>query len=275
VKTSTQLKALIRNLAEKKNINPEVILRNFMLERLLERISVSKYKNNFILKGGMLISAMVGIGTRATMDIDTVLKKRNFSEADIEAVIKEILSIPIDDNVKLTFKKIEELHEEADYHGYRVSIEAVLDKTKQMIKIDVSTGDFVTPKEIRYDFQLMFENRSIPLMAYNVETVLAEKLETILSRDITNTRMRDFYDIYVLTKTHSFDKKIFKSALEKTSQNRNTTPQVAEARSIIEAIETNFLMADLWKRYQKKYAYAVDITWPMAMDSVKRLSLLS
>ncbi|MDR1522763.1 MAG: nucleotidyl transferase AbiEii/AbiGii toxin family protein [Endomicrobium sp.] len=275
MKTSTQLKALIRNLAEKKNINPEVILRNFMLERLLERISVSKYKNNFILKGGMLISAMVGIGTRATMDIDTVLKKRNFSEADIEAVIKEILSIPIDDNVKLTFKKIEELHEEADYHGYRVSIEAVLDKTKQMIKIDVSTGDFVTPKEIRYDFQLMFENRSIPLMAYNVETVLAEKLETILSRDITNTRMRDFYDIYVLTKTHSFDKKIFKSALEKTSQNRNTTPQVAEARSIIEAIETNFLMADLWKRYQKKYAYAVDITWPMAMDSVKRLSLLS
>ncbi|MCL1972208.1 MAG: nucleotidyl transferase AbiEii/AbiGii toxin family protein [Endomicrobia bacterium] len=275
MKTSTQLKALIRNLAEKKNTSHEIILRNFMLERLLERISLSKYKNNLILKGGMLISAMVGINTRATMDIDTVLKKRNFSEADIEAMIKEILSIPVDDNVKLAFKKIEEIHEEADYPGYRVSIEAVLDKTKQTIKIDISTGDFVTPKEIKYDFQLMFENRSIPIMAYNAETVLAEKLETILSRDITNTRMRDFYDIYVLTKTHSFDKKIFKSALEKTSQNRNTTPQVSEAGRIIEIIETNLLMADLWKRYQKKYAYAADITWAMAMDSVKRLSLLS
>jgi predicted nucleotidyltransferase component of viral defense system len=248
VKTSTQLKALIRNFSEKKSITPEIILRNFMMERLLERISVSKYKNNFILKGGMLISAMVGIDTRATMDIDTVLKKRKLSEADIKAVIKEILTISIEDNVKLTFKNIEEIREEADYPGYRASIEAVLDKTKQTIKIDISTGDFVTPKEIKYNFQLMFEDRSIPILAYNVETVLAEKLETILSRGITNTRMRDFYDIYVLTKTHSFDKKVFKSALEKTSDNRNTAPQVAEADRIIEVIETSSLMADLWKR---------------------------
>jgi hypothetical protein len=208
------------------------------------------------------------------MDIDTVLKKRNFSEADIEAVIKEILIIPADDNVKLTFKKIEEIHEEADYPGYRVSIEAVLDKTKQTIKIDISTGDFVTPKEIKYDFQLMFEDRSIPVMAYNVETVLAEKLETILMRHTTNTRMRDFYDIYILIKTHSFDKKTFKSALEKTSKNRNTVLQVAKADKIIETIETSSLMADLWKRYQKKYAYTADITWQMAVDSVKQLNAL-
>jgi predicted nucleotidyltransferase component of viral defense system len=274
VKTSTQLKALIRNLAEKKSITPEIILRNFMLERLLERISVSNYKNNFILKGGMLISAMVGIDSRATMDIDTVLKKRNLSEADIKAVIKEILSLYVEDNVKLTFKNIEAIHEEMDYSGYRVSIEAVLDKTKQTIKIDISTGDFVTPKEIKYDFPLMFEDRSIPIMAYNVETVLAEKLETIIARDITNTRMRDFYDIYVLTKTHSFDKKIFKSALEKTSKNRNTASQVAKADSIIEVIETSSIMADLWERYRKKYAYAADITWKMVIDSVKQLSMV-
>jgi predicted nucleotidyltransferase component of viral defense system len=271
VKTSSQLKALIRNLAEKKNITPEIILRNFMLERLLERISVSKYKSNFILKGGMLISAMVGIDTRATMDIDTVLKKKNFSEADIKAVIKEILTIPVEDNVKLTFKNIEEIREDADYPGYRVSIEAILDKTKQMIKIDVSTGDFVTPKEIKYDFQLMLEDRSISVMAYNVETVLAEKLETVIARGITNTRMRDFYDIYVLTKTHSFDKKIFRSALEKTSENRNTALQMAEADDIIETIEKNSLMVDLWKRYQKKYSYAADISWQMVMDSVRQL----
>ncbi|MDR1695802.1 MAG: nucleotidyl transferase AbiEii/AbiGii toxin family protein [Endomicrobium sp.] len=242
-----------------------------MLERLLERISVSKYKSNFILKGGMLISAMVGIDTRATMDIDTVLKKKNFSEADIKAVIKEILTIPVEDNVKLTFKNIEEIREDADYPGYRVSIEAILDKTKQMIKIDVSTGDFVTPKEIKYDFQLMLEDRSISVMAYNVETVLAEKLETVIARGITNTRMRDFYDIYVLTKTHSFDKKIFRSALEKTSENRNTALQMAEADDIIETIEKNSLMVDLWKRYQKKYSYAADISWQMVMDSVRQL----
>jgi predicted nucleotidyltransferase component of viral defense system len=274
VKTSTQLKALIRNLSEQKNIMPEIILRNFMLERLLERISVSKYKKNFILKGGMLISAMVGIDTRSTMDLDTVIKKSKLSEAGISAVIKEISTTPVDDNVKLTFKKIEKIREESDYPGYRVSIEAVLDKTKQTIKIDISTGDFVTPKEIKYNFQLMFENRSIPIMAYNVETVLAEKLETIIARGITNTRMRDFYDIYVLTTTHDFNKKIFKSALEKTSKNRNTAQQMTEAGSIIETIEQSSLMADLWKRYQKKYVYTSDITWSMVIGSVKHLSVI-
>jgi hypothetical protein len=273
VKTSTQLKALMRNFAKERNINPEIVLRNFMLERLLERISISKYKNKFILKGGMLISSMVGIDTRSTMDLDAVIKKMKLTEDDIKSVIKEILSVPIDDNVRLTFKNIEEIREDADYPGYRVSVEAILDKTKQLIKVDVSAGDFVTPKEIKHDFKLMFEDRSILVMAYNVETVLAEKFETTIARGITNTRMRDFYDIYILTKTHAFDKKIFKSALEKTAQNRNTIQQIAETDSIIETIEKSSVMSDLWKRYQKKYAYAADISWTTMVDSVRLLAV--
>jgi predicted nucleotidyltransferase component of viral defense system len=272
VKTSTQLKALMRNFANERNITPEIVLRNFMLERLLERISVSKYKNKFILKGGMLISSMVGIDTRSTMDLDTVIKKMKLTEDDIKSVIEEILAVNINDNVRLTFKSIEEIREEADYSGYRVSIEAILDKTKQIIKVDISTGDFVTPKEIKHNFKLMFEDRSIPVMAYNLETVLAEKFETTIARGITNTRMRDFYDIYILTKTHSFDEKTFKSALEKTTQNRNTAQQITEADNIIETIEKSSVMVDLWKRYQKKYAYAAGIDWPTAVASVRMLA---
>ena len=195
MKTSTQLKALVRNLSTAKNVETEIILRNFMLERFLERISVSKYKDNFILKGGMLIAAMVGIDTRTTMDMDATLKGQNLTEAEITDIITDILSTEVDDNVTFTFRGIEEIREEADYPGYRVSIEAVLDKTRQTIKIDITTGDFVTPREIEYNFQLMFEDRSISILAYNLETVLAEKFESIMARGLTNTRMSNRCDM--------------------------------------------------------------------------------
>ncbi len=175
--------------------------RNFMLERLLERISVSEYKHSFILKGGMLIAAMVGIDTRTTMDMDATIKGQTLTETEITNIMKDILSIPFDDDVILSFRDIEEIREEADYPGYRVSIEAVLDKTKQVLKVDITTGDFVTPREVEYKFRLMFEDRAISIMAYNLETVLAEKFETVITRGLTNTRMRDFYDIYILTST--------------------------------------------------------------------------
>jgi Domain of unknown function (DUF1814). len=181
----------------------EIILRNFMLERFLERISVSGYKDNFILKGGMLIAAMVGIDTRTTMDMDATIKRQNLTEAEITDIIKDILSTEVDDNIIFSFRGIEEIREDVDYPGYRVSIEAVLDKTKQTIKVDITTGDFVTPREIEYNFQLLFENRSISILAYNLETVLAEKFESIIARGLTNTRMRDFYDIYILTSTQN------------------------------------------------------------------------
>ena len=272
MKTSTQLKALVRNLSKEKNVEAEIILRNFMLERFLERISVSKYKDNFILKGGMLIAAIVGIDTRSTMDLDATIKGQILTETEIISIIRDIIAIPVDDSVIFTYKNIEEIREEADYPGYRISIGAVLDKTRQTIKIDITTGDFVTPKEIKYSFKLLFENRYINIWAYNIETVLAEKFETAITRGITNSRMRDFYDIYILTSTQTFNIDTFREALKKTVEKRHTVEQMSDIPGVINTISDNDDMIDLWKRYQKKYRYAANITWEMAINAVKYMA---
>jgi len=273
MKTSTQLKALVRNLSKEKNVEAEIILRNFMLERLLERISISNYRNNFILKGGMLIAAMVGIDTRTTMDLDATIKAQILNKAEITTIISDILSVPIDDDVIFTLKSIEEIHEEADYPGYRVSIEAVLDKTRQTLKVDITTGDFVTPREVQYNFKLMFEDRTISIMAYNLETVLAEKFETVITRGITNTRMRDFYDIYILTATQPLDTNTFCVALKKTTEKRHTAAQMSGLEGVIQTVAASSIMVELWSRYQKKYSYAADVAWEMAMAALKGLAV--
>lgn len=273
MRTSTQLKALIRNLSKESNVEAEILLRNFMMERFLERIAVSSYKHNFILKGGMLIAAMVGIDARTTMDMDATIKGHTLSKTEITAIIEDILKIQIEDGAVFSFQGIEELREEADYPGYRVSIGAVFDKTRQMLKIDITTGDSVTPREVEYVFKLMFEDRTISIMAYNLETVLAEKFETIMTRGVTNTRMRDFYDVYVLTHTQPFDATIFKTAVDKTAEKRDTTEQMsAGIMNTIDFIMTNETMVDLWQKYQKKYFYAADITWAMVINAVKALA---
>lgn len=272
MKSSTQLKALVRNLSKLKSVNAEVILRNYMLERFLERISVSEYQSNFILKGGMLIASMVGIDTRNTMDLDATIKGQTLSEIRIKEIIEDILSVPVDDNVRFTFRSIEEIHEGSDYPGYRVSVDAVLDKTRQTLHIDITTGDFVTPREIEYRFGLMFEDRTISIFAYNLETVLAEKFETIVTRGLTNTRMRDFYDIFILSATQDINMDIFNAALEKTASKRNTIDQIANALTIIERIAESELMVDLWSRYQMKYSYARGVTWEMTITSARKLA---
>lgn len=271
MKTSTQLKALVRNLSKKSNVEAEILLRNFMLERFLERIAASKYKHNFILKGGMLIAAMVGIDTRTTMDMDATIKGQTLTATEIATIIEDILATPVDDGVEFSMRGIEEIREEADYPGYRVSIGAVLDKTKQTLKIDITTGDFVTPREIEYSFKLMFEDRTISIMAYNLETVLAEKFETVVTRSVTNTRMRDFYDIYILTTTQQFNSDTFRAALQKTVEKRGTSKQMGDMADAIQTVAESPIMLDLWQRYQKKYSYAADVTWEMAVGAVKGL----
>ena len=273
MKTSMQLKALVRNLSQKANVEAEIVLRNFMLERFLERISVSSYRHNFILKGGMLIAAMVGIDTRTTMDMDATIKGQTLSASEVLAAVEEILRAPIDDGVEFSVMGIEEIREEADYPGYRVSIGAVLDKTRQTLKLDIATGDFVTPREVEYSFKLMFEDRAISIMAYNVETILAEKFETLFVRGVTNTRMRDFYDIHILTSTQAFDMDIFRMALQKTVEKRGTSGQMLDMRDTIAMIAGNEVMADRWARYSKKYSYAAGITWRVVIDAVKTLAL--
>ena len=202
IKTARQLKDLIRNLSREKSADAQILMRNYMMERFLERISLSEYRDKFILKGGMLVAAMVGLDARSTMDLDATIKGANVNVEDIENLISSIVTVPIDDGVKFQLKSISEIMDEAEYPGIRVSMSTTFDGVVTPLKIDISTGDAITPREVRYSFKLMLEDRSIDIWAYNLETVLAEKLETIITRTTTNTRMRDFYDIYILEQLH-------------------------------------------------------------------------
>ena len=260
--TATQLKALIRNVSKEKNVNAQILLRNYMLERLMERISLSKYKNNFILKGGMLIAAMVGIDSRSTMDMDATIKGVNVSKESIKKMFDEILGVNVNDSVTMTMKSIDDIRDETDYAGFRVSINTSFGGIKQNLKIDITTGDTITPREITYKFRLMLEDRTIEVLAYNLETVLAEKLETIISRGTTNTRMRDFYDIYILTKLQAdnINQKLLNEALNGTAIKRGTVTLIDNKSLIVYEITLSSIMQDLWTRYQKKYDYAENIS---------------
>lgn len=274
MKTSRQLNALIRNMAKDKNINAQIILRNFMLERLLERISLSAYKENLILKGGMLVAAMVGLDTRSTMDMDTTLQGYPMTEDSIRSVFTDILAVPVDDSVTLTLKKLEEIHDEAEYSGMRVTLEMLLDETRQTLKVDITTGDPITPSAVSYAFKLLFEDRTIDIKAYTLETVLAEKLETIFSRSTANTRMRDFYDVYILTKTrkNEITDSVLESAYERTVRKRGSEFLLKnDIRKTINELADSADMQKLWMRYQRKYTYADDITWQDTVNAVMDL----
>ena len=273
IKTARQLKDLIRNLSKEKSADAQILMRNYMMERFLERISLSEYKDKFILKGGMLVAAMVGLDARSTMDIDATIKGANVNVEDVENIIVSIITVPLDDGVTFRVKAISEIMDEADYPGVRVSMETEFDGVRTPLKIDISTGDVITPREIQYSFQLMLEERSIDVWAYNLETVLAEKLETIISRTTTNTRMRDFYDIHILTQLHgdTLNHSVFHDALLATAHKRETESSLAEAREVFDEVEYSPEMQKLWKSYQKKFSYASDLEWSVIMTSVRSL----
>lgn len=262
--TSTQLKALIRNLSKEKSVQAEIILINFMLERLLEMISLSPFRGKFILKGGMLIAAMVGIDTRSTMDMDATIRGIAFSEEALEEAMKAILAYPVDDGVKMSLKGFENIRDESEYPGIRVSMEAVLDKTKQVMKVDITTGDKITPRAVEYSFNLLFENRSISILAYNLETVLAAKLETILSRSTTSTRMRDYYDVYIPTTLREQDINwdLFFEAFKNTAEKWGSYIRLLETgHENMGEIGESQALSKLWSRYQTKNSYSSDLTW--------------
>ncbi len=274
MKTSTQLKAMIKNLSHSNNIDAQILLRNYMFERLLERISLSKYQDRIILKGGMLIAAMVGIDYRSTMDMDTTIKGEVLTKEIVKKIFEDIFVLNIDDNVKMALKLIEEIRDEDDYIGFRILIETVLDKTKQILKIDITTGDFITPKEITYNFNLMFEDRTIKIKAYNLETILAEKLETIIIRSIANTRMRDFYDVFILatTQKNNIDILVLKEAFKKTSIRRGTDKITLEkGKEILKLVSVDKIMQKHWERYKNKYSYANAIEWEQTINSISEL----
>lgn len=273
MKNAMQLKGIIKNMAAKTGIKANTLLQNYMLERLLERISVSEYKWKFILKGGMLISAMVGLDSRTTMDMDATIKGIDFSKEALLSILEQIINIPVQDDVRFNLKGIEEIREESEYGGYRISLDATYETVVVPLKIDISTGDMITPKEVLYSFDLLFEDRKIEILAYNLETVLAEKFETIISRGILNTRARDFYDVYILAtlQEKNINKADFKNALAATARKRESLGKIGNSSSILEEIKEDRTLRGIWEAYAKKFEYAGDIPFEDTIAALVKL----
>ena len=272
-KNPMQLKAYIKNMAAEKNISAQLVMQNYMMERLLERISLSKYKENFILKGGFLIAAIVGLDTRATMDIDTTIKGFELDNDTIKGIFDEICKIGVDDNVTFSVNRTTDIRASDDYPGIRVSLTASYPPLKVPLTVDVTTGDKITPREIEFAFRLLFDERTIQIMAYNLETILAEKLETVLSRNIANTRPRDFYDIYILYTLRESDCNltILKAALDETAKKRGSLSALGQYESIMGDIRKNPGMQSFWVNYQKEFDYAMDVSFEEACDVVLKI----
>ena len=266
-----QLKAKIKNMALANHIPAQAVLQNFMLERLLERISISKYTDKLILKGGMLISSLVGIDSRTTMDMDATLRGFSLTEETIHDAFLEICAIHLDDDVSLALDHILPIREDDEYGGYRVAIIARFESINTPLKIDITAGDVITPAAVRYAFRSNFENKMIEIWAYNTETILAEKVETILRRSVLSTRPRDFYDVYIIMKTkrRAIKKKIFKTALNATAEKRMSLAVLPDKGKILLTILADATMRQRWDRYCKENYYANGI----AFDDVIRALL--
>lgn len=268
------LKAKIRNIAKQKNIPAQVILQNYMFERLLVRLSASEYKEKFVLKGGMLVAAIVGLDNRATMDLDTTLKNLPLTPEAIRTALESIVAIPLDDGISFEIGTISPIREDDIYGGYRVALNAKFDTLLTPMTIDVSTGDAITPHAIPYQFTEIFsDENSYELWAYNIETVMAEKVETILRRGVFNTRPRDFYDAYILATTQHFDKKVFADALDATAAHRGTTEQITNIPEILENIQQSLELQGMWDKYRKQFAYAKEIQYRQIMDVLVEILL--
>lgn len=272
-KNPMQLKAFIKNKAAENRISAQLVMQNYMLERLLERISISKYKPNFIIKGGFLISAIAGLDTRTTMDLDTTVKGLKLTHESLQTMFSEICSIRVDDDVTFDITKIEDIRETDDYPGIRVCLKANYPPLSVPISVDVTTGDKITPKEVNYTFKLLFDDRTLDILAYNIETVLAEKIETVLSRSIANTRPRDFYDIYILynLRKSECNMNVLYDALIQTTKKRGSVTILENYGSILEDIALSENMQGYWKKYQKDFGYAAEKSFEDVCDCVKTI----
>lgn len=269
-KNPMQLKAFIKKKAEENNISSQLVMQNYMMERLLERISLSPYRKNFILKGGFLIAAIVGLNSRTTMDLDTTIKGLDLTHESIDMIFKEICAIKVEDNITFSVLRTTEIREGDDYPGLRVTLEANYHPLAVPLTVDVTTGDKITPREVKRSLQLLFDDRSISVFTYNLETVLAEKIETVLSRNIANTRPRDFYDIYILTALYGkqLDIKVLEQELLETARKRNSLQILPRYRQIIQDIQASPRMRDFWEQYRERFNYVKNISFDDACKSV-------
>ena len=271
--SAMSLKARIRGLARTNKVPAQAVLQSYMLERLLERVSLSRFKNSFILKGGLLISSMIGINNRTTMDMDATVKNYPLTEESIHALLLEVCAISIADGVSMEIYNVESIRAEDEYGGFRVSLNATYDEIiRAPLKVDITTDDIITPGAVTHQFATLFDNRYIELWAYNIETVLAEKYETILRRGVLNTRARDFYDVYSLYGTKAFDHEILRHAILATVEKRGSAIFLSDSASIFTSIRQDEVMRQRWNVYCKEYPYASGIDFDAVLDVLEKLN---
>ena len=274
IKNKDSLKAKASNLAIQTNIPNKYIIQNFMFEALLKRISNSNYKDKFIIKGGLLLSSIFGVNLRSTMDLDTTIKGLPLNKSTITKVITEIINIDLKDNITFEIENIKDIREEDLYSGYNVNLKADFDGLKINLMIDITTGDVITYKEVEFNYTTLFDNDTINIMTYNYETIIAEKFESIISRNIDNTRMKDYYDLYMFVnlKWNDINKETLRKAIINTSKNRETLSYIENANDYINLIEDDSELKLLWNNYQKNYEYAKDISFEDTIKSIKIIS---
>ena len=267
---SMQIKAKLKNIADKKDVSINLVIKSYIFERFICRLSISKYNNNFILKGGWLLSTLFGIENRSTMDIDSVITKTNFTEENIVKMINSIVNIDLNDNVEFIINNIEKIKEEDEYGGYRINLLFKLENIRDSLQIDIATGDSITPKEIIFKYKMLLDNTYINIWSYNLETILAEKIETILSKIELNSRMKDYYDIYLIYKLSwdSINYNILKKAIDNTFTKRDFNENIYEMFNIV---KKSTIIRDRWVIYSKKYSYANNISYEEIINCIEKI----
>lgn len=271
--TPAQIKGRIKNIAKQNGSDPITLLRIYMMERFLERVTHSKYKNDFIVKGGILVTSMIGISMRSTMDIDTTIRNFDLTKEETTRIINEIKDIPLDDHIEFILNDVSDIMDNMEYPGIRIHMEAKLENLIVPIKIDISTGDVITPGEIKYEYALLLEDRTIQLWSYNLETILAEKIQTILARGVLNTRMRDFYDVTTLFSRYkdSINYNDLSLAFVKTCRKRETLSLLKDSKGVLSSIKEDKTLQNSWKNYCRKYKYARHIDFSTNLESLDYL----
>lgn len=274
IKNRDSLKAKASNLSKKTNLPNKYLIQNFMFEALLKRISKSKYKDKFIIKGGLLLSSIFGVNLRSTMDLDTTIKGLPLDRETITKVINEIINIDVEDNIKLEIENMKNIREEELYSGFKVNLKAEFDGLKTNLMIDITTGEVITYKEVEFKYNTIFDDETINIMTYNYETIIAEKFESIISRNIDNTRMKDYYDLYMFVnlKWNDINKDTLRKAIINTSKARETLDYIDNANKYIELISDDSRLKALWNNYQNNYEYAKDIEFIDTINAIKVIS---
>ena len=274
INNKNSLKAKVSNLSNETNIPNKYLIQSFMFEALLRRISISHYKEKFIIKGGLLLSSIFGVNLRSTMDLDTTIKGLPLDKDTIRKVINEIISIKIDDGIKLHIENIKDIREEELYSGFNVNLNCEFDGLRTNLMIDITTGDVITYKEVEFKYNTLFDNETINIMTYNYETIIAEKFESVISRNLDNTRMKDYYDLFMFVslKWNNINKITLKEAIYNTFKNRNTLNYINNMNSYIDLISDDSRLKSLWNNYRKTYEYAKEISYDNTIKAIKVIS---